>query len=84
MKKLFPFGYLVIDVPCQENYYRHKCTAENVFNDGWVMGNGTYRTFYKNYSAKELDSLLNKRFSLEQFKKVWFDKHIIRIMKKIE
>jgi len=75
-------GYIVIDVPYGENYYRQKCTIENKYRDGWIMGDGQNRTFYKNYNARELDELLINRMSLELFKKVWFDKHIVRIMKR--
>lgn len=82
IEKLREPGYIVIDVPCGENYYRQKCTSENKYKDGWIMGKGQNCTFYKNYSARELDELLVNKMSLELCEKVWFDKHIIRIMKK--
>lgn len=81
INKVFGGGYIVIDVPCGVNYYRKKCTSENRYRDGWVMGNGPIRTFYKNYSAKELDLFLTNGKPLEVYEKVWFGKHIIRIMK---
>lgn len=80
--KVYKFGYIVIDIPSGVNYYRQQCTSANKYGDGWAMGSGTNRTFYKNYSAKELDVLLTNGNRLEIFKKVWFDKHIVRIMKK--
>lgn len=82
INKVHARGYIVVDVPCGENYYRKKCTSENQYRDGWVMGNGPFRTFYKNYSAKELDAFLTNGKPLKVYKKVWFEKHIIRIMKK--
>lgn len=83
IRKLCRFGYIVVDVPTGENYYRHKCKAENKYRDGWLMGEGKYKTFYKKYSARELDKLLTDGMHLELYKKVWFDKHIVRIMKKL-
>ena len=80
INKIYKSGYIVIDVPSGERYYRQKCTPENKYRDGWVMGNGTTRTFYKNYTAKELDTFLTNHNRLELFRKVWFDKHIVRVM----
>lgn len=82
INKTYKSGYIVIDVPSGERYYRQKCTPKNKYRDGWLMGNGTTRTFYKNYTATELDAFLTNDNPLELFRKVWFDKHIVRIMKK--
>lgn len=82
INKIYKSGYVVIDVPSGVSYYRQKCTYENKHQDGWVMGIGSTRTFYKNYTTKELDAFLTSDNRLELFRKVWFDKHIVRIMKK--
>ena len=82
-EKVCKSGYVVIDVPCGEKYYRQKCTPENKYKDGWIMGDGYHRTFYKNYNTRELDELLTSGMSIELCKKVWFDKHIVRIMKRL-
>lgn len=84
INKVVQEGYIIVDVPCGEHYYRRNCRPENRFNDGWAMGKGIDRTFYKNYSAVELDSLLLNRGDLKLFKKIWYEKHLIRIMQKIK
>ena len=45
--KLHNPGYLVIDVPTGERYYRQRCSDFNKYKDGWVMGLGPIYTFYK-------------------------------------
>jgi len=75
-------GFFVVDVPSGESYYRSKCTDENRFGDGWVMGEGRTRTFYKNFYASELDELVCSNGAFELFQKVWFYKHLIRIYTK--
>jgi hypothetical protein len=77
--KLHNPGALVIDVPSGEHYYRQHCTSENRYRDGWTMGNGSVRTFYKNFHSKELDLLVASctGLTLETVKSE--DKHLIRI-----
>lgn len=78
-KKLKKSGFLVVDVPTGENYYRQHCTEKNRHGDGWVMGNNRVRTFYKNFSAEEIDNLVLSCTGLNLHSKGAYDKHIIRI-----
>jgi hypothetical protein len=74
-------GVLVTDVPCSRSYYRN--AAEKIpMNDGWAMGVGSTRTFYKEYSAAEFDTLLLASGCFSLFKKTWIDKHIVRIWRR--
>lgn len=75
-------GYIVIDVPNSETYYQRRCNEENRFQDGWVMGSGRYRTFYKNFSAKELDGLLWDVLKAERIAANRQEKHVTRLLKK--
>lgn len=83
VSKIRKGGYLIIDVPTGVGYYEENCTADRKYYDGYAMGNGAYRTFYKKFYAKELDKLINFNGDLELYKKIYFDKHLVRIMKKI-
>ncbi len=83
-RKLNSFGFLVVDVPNGIQYYRVHCTPQNKYKDGWVMGSGNVKTFYKNFYAVELDRLINSSSSFRLYKKVWFDKHIVRIWQKTD
>ena len=82
ISKLKLNGYLIIDVPTGVTYYRNRCTGENKYKDGYLMGNGNIKTFYKQYFAAELDKLLTESNQLKLFKKIYFDKHLTRIMVK--
>jgi hypothetical protein len=81
-EKLTSSGYLVTDVPAGEAYYRKRCTSKNRYGDGWVMGNGSMRTFYKNYSASEFDRLVTTNTGFTFYDKISLDHHIIRIWQK--
>jgi trans-aconitate methyltransferase len=80
--KLHNSGFLVVDVPSGIQYYRVHCTLANKYRDGWVMGNGSKKTFYRNYYADELDKLVLSSTFFKLYKKTWFDKHLIRIWQK--
>jgi hypothetical protein len=82
--KLRKLGFLVVDVPSGIQYYRVHCTPENKYRDGWVMGAGNIKTFYRSYHAKELDKLVISSTAFELYKKTWFDKHLVRIWRKCE
>jgi hypothetical protein len=75
-------GYLVVDVPTAERYYRHHQKEENKYQDGWVMGSGPNYTFYKNFVSIELDKLVQSTTGLNIFQKIQRDKHLIRIWHK--
>ena len=77
--KLHNPGYLVIDVPVGERYYRQQCSESNRYKDGWVMGVGPLYTFYKNYSSKELDDFIQSCTGFELHSKISIDKHLARI-----
>ncbi len=77
-------GYLVTDVPTGEAYYRKKCTPGNVHGDGWCIGSGSIRTFYKNYSASDFDRLITSSNRFTLYKKVWNDHHLVRIWQRTE
>jgi trans-aconitate methyltransferase len=80
--KLRKGGYLAVDVPTGESYYRQRCTKENRYSDGWLMGVGDVRTFYKNYLTSEFDQLISSNTSFTLFQKTYVDHHIIRIWQK--
>jgi SAM-dependent methyltransferase len=75
-------GFLIIDVPTGEKYYRNKCNSNNRYLDGWLMKNGNTNTFYKQYSTSELDNFIANCTKLDIFTKISIDKHIVRIFKK--
>lgn len=77
--KLNDPGIIVIDVPSGERYYRQHCTSENKYRDGWTMGSGSIRTFYKNFYSTELDSLVQSCTGLQLSLVKSEDKHLIRI-----
>src|SRR5205814_5221487 len=78
-EKLKSGHFLVTDVPTGEAYYRQRCTSENRFGDGWVMGTASVKTFYKNYSALEFDRLVTSDTTFTLFRKISVDHHIVRI-----
>lgn len=80
--KLKSGGYLVTDVPTGEAYYRKRCTSENKYGDGWVMGTGNVKTFYKNYSAPEFERLITSNTTFTLHDKLSIDHHIIRMWQK--
>lgn len=47
-------GFLFIDVPRNETYYRNAVKTAIPHNDGNIMRRGSYYTFYKNMSFEEL------------------------------
>ena len=49
-----PGGYVLIDVPHGEPYYSSLMTQDRRFRDGYVMGSGRLRTFYKEFAQEEL------------------------------
>jgi hypothetical protein len=81
--KLSANGFLIVDVPTGEKYYRQKCNEKNRYNDGWIMGTGNIKTFYKQYSAIELDNFIIENSKLKLSQKINVDKHLIRIFKSI-
>lgn len=81
-RKLKIGGFFVLDVPVHETYYARKCTKENEYEDGWYMGTGPYYTFYKDYTAKELDEFVSENRSFEMFGKNNQIKHVTRIFRK--
>jgi SAM-dependent methyltransferase len=81
-RKLRSGGLLLVDVPASETYYLRRCNSENRYSDGWVMGRNKLRTFYRNYSANEMDEFIQK---IGTFRKVISNnqvKHITRIFEK--
>ena len=78
-EKLSTPGFLIVDVPAGERYYRQNCTMQNRHGDGWVMGSGSIRTFYKTFGANEIDRLIESCTRLTLFKSTYIDKHIVRI-----
>jgi hypothetical protein len=80
--KLRARGFLVIDVPTGEHYYRVRCSKANRHGDGWAMGSGPVRTFYRSFDAKALDRLVAKTESFELYERKSIDKHIVRIWRK--
>jgi hypothetical protein len=81
VNKLNIDGFLVVDVPTGEKYYRNKCSLNNKFLDGWIMKNGTTNTFYKQYTAIELDNFITNNSHLKLLRKISLDKHLVRIFK---
>jgi 2-polyprenyl-3-methyl-5-hydroxy-6-metoxy-1,4-benzoquinol methylase len=81
--KLRPRGFLVLDVPAGEHYYRVRCSKANQHGDGWAMGSGPIRTFYKSFNAKALDRLVERTESFELYERKPIGKHIVRIWRKL-
>jgi SAM-dependent methyltransferase len=76
-------GFLLIDVPFAERYYRQHCTPGRRYSDGWAMGDGPVRTFYKNYSAGELDQAVLGARKLRLAAKYSVDKHFVRLWERL-
>lgn len=72
-------GFLVVDVPTGENYYLRRCGRHNAFRDGYLMGKSGTRTFYKLFSAKELDALVGGSANFHLIEVGSVDKHLCRI-----
>jgi len=53
-------GKLLVDVPFGEPYYRRKMTMERRYRDGYLMGCGSCRTFYKEFDEEEIKSLVEE------------------------
>jgi hypothetical protein len=49
---------IFIAVPNGEYYYRQRMAEQNRFNDGYLFGSGKRRTFYRDYSASQIDSFM--------------------------
>jgi SAM-dependent methyltransferase len=65
-------GFLFLDVPWHEKYYRKQVRTAKPYNDGRIMKRGNYYTFYKNMSllelteyAESLDFSVRKRIDLD-------------------
>jgi hypothetical protein len=76
-------GLILVDVPTHETYYARRCNEENQHLDGWVMGKGQYRTFYKNFTAKQIDDFIRKSASFQKIDANSQIKHVTRIFKKM-
>ncbi len=59
--KLSADGLLLIDIPRQEHYYANSTNFQK-HKDGILLGNGSKKTFRKNYSADEVDRLVLTAF----------------------
>lgn len=75
-------GYLFVDVPTGERYYRQKCSENNRYKDGFLLQHGKSYTFYKNYHAKELDEFVFRSIPIKKISGPYFEKHICRLYKK--
>lgn len=53
-------GFLFVDVPCNETFYRNIVKSAKSHNDGYVMHRGGYYTFYKNMAFEDLKSYVEK------------------------
>ena len=49
-------GFIFIDVPSNETFYRNSVKTAKSYNDGYIMHRGGYYTFYKNIRFEELKS----------------------------
>jgi hypothetical protein len=78
-RKLRKGGFLIVDIPSGEAYYRQRCTNENKYRDGWVMGRGGVRTFYKNFSKRAADRSVTSAGRFRLFVKGSFSRHIVAI-----
>lgn len=81
-KHIRTHGYMCIDVPKSERYYRQHCTKEREYSDGWVMGNKKTKTFYKPYTAHEFDDFIACVSGFEEIAKKYIPKHVIRVYQK--
>lgn len=55
-----PGGLVLIDVPFGEPYYTRRMNPRRHIFDGYVMGAGRIRTFYKLFKEKELHTLVER------------------------
>ncbi len=80
--KIRDLGFLIVDVPSGEHYYSVHSTQANIYRDGWVMGKGSVKTFYRNYNAEELDGIVRSSTGFDLYRKASLGKHIVRIWQK--
>lgn len=74
-------GFIVVDVPQSETYYKRRQKRLPQYKDGFLLRWGDHFTFYKNYYSKELDALFEKIPNIQLFDKIHYCKHLIRIWK---
>jgi len=53
-------GFLFIDVPRNETFYRNLVKTARAYTDGYIMRRGNYYTFYKNMSFEEITACTEK------------------------
>ena len=80
-KKIFPGGFMVVDVPQSETYYNRRRQELLRYRDGYLLKWGDHYSFYKSFYKKELDSIFEQIPGVQLFHKIGYCKHLIRIWK---
>jgi hypothetical protein len=83
-RRVRELGFLIVDVPSGEHYYSVHCTKNNRYRDGWVMGKGPIKTFYRNYKPEEIEGIVRSCTGFQLYRKASLAKHIVRIWQKRE
>lgn len=58
VKNTRPPHEIFVAVPNGEYYYRQRMGEHNRFNDGYLFSVREYRTFYREYSARQIDAFM--------------------------
>ncbi|MHA1338122.1 MAG: hypothetical protein ACTSPW_20705 [Promethearchaeota archaeon] len=75
-------GFVFIDVPRNETYYRCLVKTAQPYNDGFIMKRGNFFTFYKNMTFSELKSYAEE-IGFKFYRRIYLDHRITFICQKI-
>jgi len=74
-------GFIFIDVPHNETYYRDLVKTAKSHKDGYIMKRGNYFTFYKNMTFDELNGYTDKA-GYKLIRRIYLDHRITFVCQK--
>ncbi len=75
-------GFIFIDVPSNETYYRNIVKTAKPYEDGYIMSRGNYYTFYKNMTLEELMNYAEKA-SFQFKQRIYLDHRVTFVCQKM-
>jgi len=74
-------GFIFIDVPRNETFYRDLVKTAKSYKDGYIMCRGSYYTFYKNMTFEELKGYTEK-VGFQFVQRIYLEHRVTFICKK--